>query len=101
MYICQAIKKAVSLSPQDHTHWNVLGIIAAQPGELNLSHYLSHSHPLPSISSATAVAICMCGVFFFCCTEVTNPALAQHAFVRSIQEEPNVCVCVCVCGGGA
>ena len=69
MYICQAIKKAVSLSSQDHTHWNVLGIIAAQPGELNLSHYLSHSHPLPSISSATAVAICMCGVFFFVAQE--------------------------------
>lgn len=28
----QVIKKALSLSPGDHTHWNLLGVIAAHSG---------------------------------------------------------------------
>jgi superkiller protein 3 len=46
------IKKALSLSPGDHTHWNVLGIIAA------------HS-------------------------AMGRPAMAQHAFIKSLQLENN------------
>ena len=39
--LLQAAKKAVSLQPHDHTHWNVLGIVAAHP-RTYLSRYHSY-----------------------------------------------------------
>jgi superkiller protein 3 len=46
------INKALSISPRDHTHWNLLGVIAAHPG-------------------------------------IGKPAVAQHAFISSVQLENN------------
>ena len=33
LYFIQAMQRAVTLNPADHTHWSALGVIASHPGD--------------------------------------------------------------------
>lgn len=70
----QTSKKAVSLQPSCHGHWNTLGVIAACGKGTGINY----------------VGMAKWFLLVLKCTGIDDPALAQHSFIRSIQEENNV-----------
>ena len=102
----QTVKKAVSLSSKNHQLWTSLGVIAATPGTLS-SRWLPSPpctiRSLPDFPPSTLYITIIethsknnqstlrrLNKFVFLISEINSPSLAQHAFIRSLQEEKYV-----------